>query len=58
VHHLTGADDVAAKRLADALMPQTDAEDRNFTGEGINGGQRHARLVRRTGPGESTMRSD
>ena len=55
VHHVTGADDMTAEGLADALMTQADAENRDPAGEGVDDRQRHAgrlsaQLVRRHRP--------
>jgi hypothetical protein len=51
-----GADDLAAERLADALVTETYAQNRNAAGELFDHRQRHAGLVQACfGPGEITM---
>jgi len=51
VHDMPSADDVAAEGLADALVAQADAEDRDLAGEAFDGGQRDTRFVGRAGSG-------
>src|SRR5690554_4699688 len=46
MHHLAGPDDVAAVHLADGLVAQADAQDRQFAGEVANGVHGDARLIR------------
>ena len=50
MHHAAGAHDAPAELLADTLMTETDAENRNFAGETLVQRQRNPRLVRRAGP--------
>src|SRR5690606_16531120 len=50
VHQVVGAHDFAAERLADGLMPEADAQDRNFAFEPFNEGKANAGLIRRTRP--------
>ncbi len=45
VHDVPGADDVSAEGLADALVAQADAQDRDLAGETFDGGQRDARFI-------------
>ena len=51
MHDVPGADDASAEGLADALVAQADAEDRDLAGEAFDGGQRDARFVGRAGAG-------
>ena len=45
VHHLRRADDLAAEGLADGLMPETDPQQRDLSGEMLDDLQRDARFV-------------
>src|ERR1700674_1075931 len=51
VHHLFGMDDLAAEALADALVTEAYAEDRDLTGEALNERNRNARFVGRARSG-------
>ncbi|MNT40235.1 hypothetical protein D3C72_1765360 [compost metagenome] len=51
VHQLLGVDDLAAKGLADALVAETDAHDRQLAGEVVDGRHRDAGFVRRARAG-------
>jgi hypothetical protein len=57
VHRLLRADDLGAERVRDALVAQADAEDRDAAGEAADDAVGDARLARRAGPGEMTIRS-
>ena len=46
-----GANDEPAERLSHRLMTQTDAEQRDFSGEMADHGERDPRLVGRAGAG-------
>src|SRR4051812_6216976 len=47
VHHLPGAHYIAAKGLADGLVTQADAEDRQFAGKVLDGFDGNAGFGRR-----------
>ena len=51
VHHLLRAHHLAAERLADGLVAEAHAEDRNAPGQALDGLQRDPRLVRRARAG-------
>ena len=51
VHQLLGVDDLATKRLADALVAQTHAKDGNLAGKALDGGHRHTGFQRRARAG-------
>ena len=46
MHHLAGPDDIAAVHLADGLVAQANAQDRQLAGEVANGVHGDARLIR------------
>ena len=48
VHHLARTHHITAKRLADGLVAQAHAEDRQLAGEVFDGFKGHARFARRT----------
>jgi len=51
VHELLRMHDLAAEGLADTLMPQAHAENRDFARELFNRRHRHPCFIRRAGPG-------
>lgn len=53
VHDLPGADDLAAKRFADGLMAEADAEQRDVALRGVDERNGDARVRRRTRPGRN-----
>jgi hypothetical protein len=55
VHHLLGADHLAAERLADGLVAQAHAQQRHLAGEVLEHGHRDAGLGGLHGPGETQM---
>src|SRR5690606_20505404 len=50
VHHLPGTHHPAAEWLADALVAEADAEQRNPAGKMADGGDRDTRVIGRAGP--------
>ena len=46
VHEVGRSDDVAPEDLADALVAEADAQDRELAGQGADGVQRHAPVLR------------
>lgn len=55
MHHLGRPHDSRAKRLGDRLMPETDAQQRRFSGIVADNREGNPRLIRRAGPGEITI---
>ena len=51
MHHVRGADHVAAEDLADALQAEAHAEHRPFAGEAADERVRQAGVIRTAGPG-------
>ena len=51
VHQADGANDVAARRIADGLVAKADAQQRQFAGESLDGGARDSRFFRRARAG-------
>ena len=51
VHQRLGVNDLAAKSLSNALVAEANAEQRDFTGEVLDRGNRNTGFVRRTGAG-------
>ena len=51
VHERSGAHDLSAESRANGLMSETDAEERNFSGEVLDQGDADAGILRRARPG-------